>query len=218
MIHIEKDQKIAENENLRVATATGDYEDTALIEFYEISKPGIATGSFQAQFIKYGGVVYKFNDPKELGNEILRIDPESTHTAASYVRMTNELLVQMNGGMLEPGSLGQVLVTEQVKMEEAIENPVTDVTTSSTSSGVEPEVESVVPQETPEVEVVAPVPTVTSTPTSTASDIATTTPSIIDTTTSVIEEIAGTANTVVSTTEAIAGVVEGVVDTTTSTP
>jgi hypothetical protein len=218
MIHIEKDQKIAENENLRVATATGDYEDAALIEFYEISKPGIATGSFQAQFIKYGGVVYKFNDPKELGNEILRIDPESTHTAASYVRMTNELLVQMNGGTLEPGSLDQVLATEQVKMEEAIENPVTDVATSSTPSGVEPIVENVTFPETPVVESVAPVPIETGTSTTTISDTVNTTPDLIDTTTSVIEEIAGTANTVVSTTEAIAEIVEGVVDTTTSTP
>ncbi len=117
MIHIIKDQIIAENENLRVATATGDYEDTALIEFYDIKNPDFIAGAFQAQFIIYGGLVYLYNDHIELGNTILEIDPNSTHTSASYVRMNNELLAKMNNGTLEPESLNQTLNAEKENME-----------------------------------------------------------------------------------------------------
>ncbi len=171
MIHIDQDQNIIENENLKVLTPTGDYEDTALIEFYDINNPDFTTGTFQAQYIKYGGVVYKFNGPKELGEEILKIDPESTHTAASYVRMTNELLDQMNTGSLEPSSLDQVITDEQIKTEEQMlnneepiveenieepisENPVEEIPVTTTTENtiiVEPTPEEVViPEITPE--------------------------------------------------------------------
>ncbi len=120
MIHIEKNQNIPENENLKVFTNTGDYEDVDLIEFYDVSNPGMAIGSFQAQYIKYGSLVYRCNDNLELGREILKMDPESTHSAASYVRMTDELLVKMNNGSLEPDSLDKVLNIEREKNEEAM--------------------------------------------------------------------------------------------------
>ncbi|MBP6857852.1 MAG: hypothetical protein KBC11_01530 [Candidatus Pacebacteria bacterium] len=123
MIHITQDQNVFESENLKVATLTGDYEDGTLIEFYDVDSPNIISGTFQAQYIKYGGLVYKFSGHKELGEEILKIDPTSTHTAASYVRMTNELLAQMDNGELEPGSLDEAIVTEQEKMEEKKINP-----------------------------------------------------------------------------------------------
>jgi hypothetical protein len=118
MIHIDQDQTISENSNLRVMTPTGDYEDSTLIEFYDVSAPAIVSGAFQAQYVKYGNMVYTFNDPIELGKEILKIDPTSTHTAASYVRMTEELLVKMNNGSLEPSSLDQVLSVEQDTMKD----------------------------------------------------------------------------------------------------
>jgi hypothetical protein len=121
MIHIEKNQNIPENENLRIFTETGDYEDTALIEFYDISNSDIAVGSFQAQYVKYGSLVYRYNDNLELGREILKIEPESTHSAASYVRMTDELLLKMNSGSLELDSLDKVLTTEKEKNEAIIE-------------------------------------------------------------------------------------------------
>lgn len=123
MIHIEENQNIEENPHLKVVTPTGDYEDTALIEFYDVATPSIVVGAFQAQYVKYGSMVYRFNDHIELGKAILEIDPNSTHTSASYVRMTNELLSKMNNGTLEPESLDRALSTEQDKMEEQIENP-----------------------------------------------------------------------------------------------
>jgi hypothetical protein len=122
MIHIEKDQAIAENENIKVLSPTGDYNDTDLIEYYSVEEPEVAQGAYHAQFIKYGGIVYRFNDPKELGAEILKIEPESTHTAASFVRMQNELSKQFDQGSLESNSLNEVLETEQVRMDEEINN------------------------------------------------------------------------------------------------
>lgn len=137
MIHIEKDAEILENENLRVVTTTGDYEDSALIEFVDISNPGVVAGAYQAQYIKYGNLVYRFNDHKELGTEILKIDPSSTHTSASFVRMSNELLAQMDSGSLEPSSLDEVLAVEQVTMEEQMTNSVESESATSTESAVD---------------------------------------------------------------------------------
>lgn len=128
MIHIEKGQKIVENENLRVASETGDYADDALIEYFDIGNENVVIGSLQAQYIKYGSLVYQFNEPKDLGEAILKIDPESTHTSASYVRMTAILLSQMNMGSLEIDSLDKVISDEQKvteeKKEEVQESPI----------------------------------------------------------------------------------------------
>lgn len=134
MIHIQKDQTIPENENIMVLSETGDYNDTDLIEYYSIDEPGVAKGAYHAQFIKYGGIVYRFNDPKELGAEILKIDAESTHTAASLVRMQNELSKQFDQGSLESNSLNEVLETEQVKMEEEINNNIQNNETENTNT------------------------------------------------------------------------------------
>lgn len=117
MIHIEKDQVVPESTDLKVAAPTGDYEDSALIPVCDIHKPEEVTGSYQAQYIKYGGLVYRFNDPKDLGAAILKVDPDSTHMAASYVRMTEELLAQMNAGSLESDSLTQAMSDEQSNMQ-----------------------------------------------------------------------------------------------------
>ncbi len=140
MIHIEKGQKFFEDENLVVSTATGDYADNDLIEFYNLDNPNMVAGSFQAQYIKYGNIVYKFNDNQVLGEEILKIDPESTHAAASFVKMNKELSRQMEEGSLEPESLTQVLSDEQTSMEEKMtdssttteQNPVGTVETTTT--------------------------------------------------------------------------------------
>jgi hypothetical protein len=137
MIHIDQNQKVAENENLIVSTATGDYADNALIEFVDLTKPNIIAGSFEAQYIKYGGLVYRFNNHQDLGAEILKIDPTSTHTAASYVRMTKELLAQMEQGSLEPTSLDQAISTEQSATQDQMndsesDNPILPMDTVST--------------------------------------------------------------------------------------
>lgn len=150
MIHIQKDQEIPENENIRVFSPTGDYNDTDLIEYYSVEDPAIPQGAFHAQFIKYGGIVYRFNDPKELGAEILKIDPESTHSAASFVRMQNELSKQFDQGSLESNSLNEVIETEQVRVEDEMNNIQNDQVENTTSS----ELDLVGDQEETEIEMI----------------------------------------------------------------
>ena len=127
MIHIIRDQELMGNPNLKVASPTGNYEDTALIDFYNIYNPEIIAGAFQAQFVKYGGMVYQFNEPKELGEEILKIDPESTHSSAVFSKMNNELINQIKKGELEPDFLQKIKednISEENIEEEYQENEI----------------------------------------------------------------------------------------------
>lgn len=121
MIYIEKNQKIAENENVRVYSPSGEYQDNDLIEVYDISSPEIVAGAFAAQYIRYGGIVYKFNDPQELGRAILEIDPTSTHGSASFVRMQDELLAKLNGGDLNTQTLQETITNEMNSIEQKLE-------------------------------------------------------------------------------------------------
>jgi len=120
MIYIEQGQVIPENEKLMVSSPSGNYGDNTLIEFYHVDNRDLIIGTYQAQFIRYGSMVYKFNDVKELGEAILDVDPESSHTAASYVRMMNELNGKMDEGSLESESLDEIISNEKEKMEEKI--------------------------------------------------------------------------------------------------
>ncbi len=122
MIYLENNQSVKDEKGLFIASSSGNYEDGDLIEFYNENSPGIVAGVFQAQYVKYGGMVYRFNGHAELGAEILKIDPESTHSAASYVRMSNELLAQMDEGKLESDSLEKILDEEKEKMDEELIN------------------------------------------------------------------------------------------------
>lgn len=134
MIHLEKDQKVAENENLRVAADTGDYTDSAAISCYDVTDASIPLCSFQAQYVMYGGIVYRFNDPKDLGAAILQVDRNSTHMAASFVRMNNELLAQMNDGSLESDSLNQVVSSEQANVQDQLQGGDSIGDTAATST------------------------------------------------------------------------------------
>lgn len=150
MIHIEKGESIKDNENLRIKTPSGDYDDADLIEFYDIDDKKNVSGAFQAQYVKYGGLVYMFNSPKELGEAILKIDPESTHTAASYVRISNELLAKMNGGTLEVNSLQDVVNAEQASIDDQAQaTEKIEETPAAETSADEEEVEET-SEETPE--------------------------------------------------------------------
>lgn len=164
MIHIEKDQEIAGQKELRVSSPSGDYEDSSLIEFYHVDNASVVSGAFQAQYVKYGGLVYNYSDHATLGDAILLLDPESTHTAASYVRMNRELLAKMDEGTLEVTSLQETLDAEQTTMESKMDNsvqpaileekptesaPTPDVTTEDSTAPID-----VPPQTTGTVEIV----------------------------------------------------------------
>lgn len=137
MIKIVQGQEVSGEPTLKVATASGDYEDTALMECYSETDPGVIVGAYQAQFVKYGALVYQHSDPIELGKALLLIDPKATHNAASYVRITNELLVKMNSGALELSSLDEAVATEQASVEEQRNAPEEPTQSSSTPTGSE---------------------------------------------------------------------------------
>lgn len=116
MIRITHGQSVQGDTALSVVTATGDYEDTALIEC--AAGTGAPVVAYQAQYVRYGNVMYQHSDPVELGRALLAIDPDSTHAAASYVRMSDELLAKMKAGSLEADSLDSVIRTEQATTQE----------------------------------------------------------------------------------------------------
>ncbi len=147
MIHIETEQYLVDSTNLKVSSPTGDYEDQDLIECVDRENSVTSVIAYQAQYVKYGGMVYSFGSSKELGVEILKVDPQSTHAAASYVRMIEELDTQMNQGELEPSSLKNVLSDEQEVMEEKRAEPEIQET---------PQIKEEVLEDTPVEEVVVP--------------------------------------------------------------
>lgn len=138
MIYIEHGARIPNNQNLTIASPTGDYEDTALIEFHDEGNRDIVTGSFQAQYIRYGNIVYMFNDPKELGEAILKIDPDSTHATAVFVRSTKELFDQMNSSTTEP-SLAEAATVDSATVLPTVDHTstTTPVTTKKTRTSSE---------------------------------------------------------------------------------
>lgn len=157
MIRLEKNKKSTESKDIIINAETAQYDDNALIECTDRSGVKNVSVAYQAQFLKYGGMVYQYSDNKELGQAILEIDPESTHSAAVYVRTLKQLSEQMDEGSLNPESVKDVVGDEPEVLGEEIE-------------------EEVVPEEEEEVEeepVVIPPLDV---------DVATTTPSIITTT------------------------------------
>lgn len=136
MIYIEKNQQTFEDKNMRVFSASGNYDDNQLVEVYDVSSQDIIIGSFAAQFVKYGSIVYKFSNIQELGEEIFRIDPESTHSMAAYVRMQKELLKQITDGSLENNSLDQVMIAEDLKTENNTANAVSGESISASSESL----------------------------------------------------------------------------------
>lgn len=102
MIHIEQHQLVPENSKLRVLSATGDYSDNDAIECYNEDEPEIAVCAYQAQFIKYGGLVYRYNTPEELGAALVQMDPESTHNSALLFKEDEERRLKRLAGTLVP--------------------------------------------------------------------------------------------------------------------
>lgn len=86
MITITKDLKIPDSPSRIVCSPEGDYADTDLILCAEKTKPDLALAQLEAQYIKYGPVIYQFNTPEELGAAIFALDPESTLDAVALYK------------------------------------------------------------------------------------------------------------------------------------
>lgn len=128
MIHIEKDQIVPENKDLRVFSQSGDYNDNDLIECYHIDNPDFALSAFSATFIKYGGIVYQFGDPLLMGEELLKIDPECTHDFAILFKEEEERKKKRERGDFTPDNpvpadenISSLMQEEKVIQSEDIE-------------------------------------------------------------------------------------------------
>lgn len=125
MVPITQDLPIAEQPNLRVYSPGGSYGDTDLILCADVADMATPTSMLQAQFIKYGTMVYQFNTPEDLGKAIIEIEPNSTHDAAALYREQVARDAARTAGTLVP--------SDPVP---ATDSPAIDATTSTTENTV----------------------------------------------------------------------------------
>jgi hypothetical protein len=63
MITITKGEALKDLPNMLVYSESGDYEETDLIECASIDSPKLPVAAYQAQFVKFGNVVYHQQQP-----------------------------------------------------------------------------------------------------------------------------------------------------------
>jgi hypothetical protein len=189
MIHIEKNQPVPEHPELIVFSPTGDYDDNALIECATTEQPSVAFCGFAASFVKYGGFVYRFENPEKLGKALVELDPASTHDSVKLFRADEARRLKRERGDF---SLDESPVEQQAAAPEApapeptptqpepepltTQNPNNTSTTTPVTSTTTPPVQPPPPPPPPP----APVDTSTTTPPvsfdPTPGDTSTTTP------------------------------------------
>lgn len=102
MVPITKELQIAENPDLVVHSAEGEYADSDLILCARRDNPSLPVAQMQAQYVKYGPVVYQFNTPEELGAALFVLDPESSHDAVLLYKEEVARKAAREKGTLEP--------------------------------------------------------------------------------------------------------------------
>lgn len=182
MIHIEQHQLVPENSKLRVLSVTGDYSDNDAIECYNEDEPEIAVCSYQAQFIKYGGLVYRYNTPEELGAALVQLDPESTHNSALLFKEDEERRLKRLAGTLVPENpVPADEAISPIAQQEAVVEAEQPVEEEAVPPVVEEEVPAEEPTPTPSEETPpTPIDPIVPAPTSTPAvlDTASSTPSV----------------------------------------
>lgn len=73
-VRIYKDQSIPENPDLFVFSPTGDYGPFDLIGTYQKGTPGVQFSSLQAQYVKFGGVVYREKEYIDILSQLGLVD------------------------------------------------------------------------------------------------------------------------------------------------
>lgn len=102
MIPITNGMPVPDAPGFVVAMDDGQYGDNDLIACVATGELEPVTASYAAQFIKYGKIVYQFNDPVELGEAIIAIDDHSTHDAAQLYREERARKLARSTGTLVP--------------------------------------------------------------------------------------------------------------------
>lgn len=102
MIPLVKGERLRELAHLEVRADSGEYSDVDLILCGDATDPEAPEGVYQAQFIRYGNLVYQFETPESLGEAIVALEPESTHDSAQLWREEEARRIKRMGGKLEP--------------------------------------------------------------------------------------------------------------------
>lgn len=117
MISLAQGAPIPSLPNFVIASGDGQYADTDLILCASADVPDFPVAQYQAQFIRYGEVVYQFETPEALGEALVAIDPESTHDAAQLWREEEVRRFAREKGTLTPA--------DQIPAPDAIEQQAT---------------------------------------------------------------------------------------------
>lgn len=153
MIEIKRKDRIPDDRSLVVAHDGGKYADTDLILCADAGNPDEPTMQLQAQYIKYGPLVYQFNTPEELGAAIFALDPDSTHDAVMLYKEEASRKKARETGTLEPENPVEAPdktepePEQKEEEEETIEEPVREAEEPPVEEPAEPVGESEEPLE-----------------------------------------------------------------------
>jgi hypothetical protein len=119
MIPIRKNQDVPTRADLQVCADTGEYGDADFILCAKKDRPEFAVEMFQAQFVRYGSVVYQFNTQEELGAALFAADPDSTHDAVALYKEEQARQAARRAGTLEPEKAAPAPDSEDGKLPDA---------------------------------------------------------------------------------------------------
>lgn len=131
MISLSRGDAVAGLSDLIVSSPSGEYADTDLILCARKDTPDFDTAMYQAQFIRYGEVVYQHETPEALGAALIAIDPESTHDAAQLWREDEARRLAREKGTLapeDPTPAPDAIEPEPVTSKEDVAQEETDTT------------------------------------------------------------------------------------------
>lgn len=141
MIYLEQGQKVFDRPELVVYEPTGERNDADMVICAEAKNPSEPFCWLEAQYIAYGGVVYKISDDKELETEILKMDPDSTFSelAVDPVATLEDPSLRINDPIQEvqiqpsavPEAVAPVESTPIIPSSPKVGVPVSETSTSS---------------------------------------------------------------------------------------
>lgn len=111
MITITQGQAVAENDGLVVFSSGNNYADTDLILCALAEQPSVPIAMYQAQFVRYGSIVYQFNTPEDLGKALVETDPDSTHDAVVLYQQQAARDAARAAGTLTPDTGADITAT-----------------------------------------------------------------------------------------------------------
>lgn len=215
MIHLEKGQKLFDNQGMVVYDQTGYYNDGDSVICAMVYSPDEPSCRFEAKFIAFGNIVYSISDPEKLLEEVKKINPETL-----FGKNKEEIAVDKMVENIKVAESEDLSVSENIPEEEAVLGENTE-----NQAMIEEEVvqEVVVPEE------IIPEPSATNTSSTTPATVEVTDivtepvvepvvePVIEPVSEPVIDQVIPVIDNVINDLNKISDVIESVTDTSTST-